>query len=697
MVLKNRRVIDGQDEFYNKFLIAKTIFKKKFRHQEDIVSLMKDSYGIERNTTLSVLNAIANKNQYYHLREKYTDCFTSYEIYRQRYDDLKINSPTITTDLVSNFNSLKQKHFSYTLPKDFLVMTLAVLFNHNEDDMEFAYCYTYLNFSKNSYDLESAILDLYDYDPHSKFTYFSRHDQFNEFMSLFDLHTVAQIIDIHVSVLLCLLNIYAEDTIKHIKFKYHDFTKDVNHLLKSAYRQIDESSFDILIRRYGYGGMMKETLQSIGKDYYITRERVRQKAQSAENKLVSFLRRYRYNLKTCAESLLHSENSMHISFKKLSSFFNKYGIIFAIALEKLLPDIFDLDDKYNAVFVKDADKEQVVKQVLNRLPIVIRKSELILVAKETLDVNDMDFLTEIIKKHYQERQGLYKKRKIRTSTLILKIIDEKFPLGYQISNQNHLNYLRVIFEKRYPELKDENIEKRKVISALDNHDYRLVDKGTYVNPLYIPKINNSLIDEIKTYLRKEGIAYYKTIHESFKDKLRRLGIENHFQLKGAVDEYLEDEFYIKRDYISKREGTSVKQAIRNAFQTNDGIMDEEQLMKAINKNSLESLRISLYNIDDFFRLSNGRVVDKKTFDFTEKQKDVIIESIEALIDVNPVPCTTSNQVYVNLKFNKPKLLEGLKVVNNHKDLMKLIREYLSSKYYMGYKVISKQPDITTEK
>ncbi|GEM_PF-6114547 len=691
-------LIANQDDIHRNYLAARLIYLNRYSSEEDFLATMKYGYGISRKKARRALKAVSRYKDYYYPRNIYRDCFQSYFRNKQRYDCLKKGDDS-TNDLISDFHAVKERHFTYTIPTDFLYKVLRALFDRNEE-VEFAYYYTYVYFSRNSYKVESSLYSLYEYDQTATINLYSSSNQFNEFMSLFGLNTISQLIDIHVSVLLCLFNIYVEETITFLKFKYFDFVGEVSPLLKQASHDIDHKLMDILVRRYGFGPRERETLQSIADDYHISRERVRQKAKDAENKLTSYLRQSRYDLKACADYLFFKEDNLYLSFSNLNSHFGQSGIVFAIALINLFPGVYHTDEKYKALFLNEADKERIIQKKADKLPLVLPKRKSDETASAFMQSDDMDFFPEILRRFYRETERGYVRKGVRTSLLILDIIDEAFPLGYHITNSKHINYLRDVFNQRYPELTESFDKDRKVTTALSNNGYKLVDKGTYLNPLYTPKLPSQLINRIKSYLHANlhanRFVYYKTLQDVFKRPLERLGIENHYQLKGAIDEHIEGEFYVKRDFVTVREGATVKEAILKALQSNGGFMDETDLMKAINKNSLESLKITLYHYGRFLRLPNGKVVDKNTFYLTQNHKNVIVETINALMAANPVECTSIGQVYVSLKFNNREVLEGLPMIIDHKDFMKLLREEMKDKYYFGQKLISRDPGLISE-
>lgn len=87
-------------------------------------------------------------------------------------------------------------------------------------------------------------------------------------------------------------------------------------------------------------------------------------------------------------------------------------------------------------------------------------------------------------------------------------------------------------------------------AMLERCNYVLIDKGKYLPLDLCPSLDNELIDEIINYIvENEPTVFYRSIFEKYKYKLQKLGIDNHYFLKGCLDKYLPEEFTTKRDYI----------------------------------------------------------------------------------------------------------------------------------------------------
>lgn len=75
------------------------------------------------------------------------------------------------------------------------------------------------------------------------------------------------------------------------------YNKEVGKLVKRALGRLDERELHIIRNRFGLLGGQEQTLEEIGKNLNLSRERVRQLEREAKDKLRASLRPYRANLR----------------------------------------------------------------------------------------------------------------------------------------------------------------------------------------------------------------------------------------------------------------------------------------------------------------------------------------------------------------------------------------------------------------
>lgn len=75
------------------------------------------------------------------------------------------------------------------------------------------------------------------------------------------------------------------------------YNKEVTHLVQNALVHLDERELHIIRNRFGLQGGKEQTLEEIGKNLNLSRERVRQLEREAKDKLRASLGRYQMNLR----------------------------------------------------------------------------------------------------------------------------------------------------------------------------------------------------------------------------------------------------------------------------------------------------------------------------------------------------------------------------------------------------------------
>ena len=75
------------------------------------------------------------------------------------------------------------------------------------------------------------------------------------------------------------------------------YNKEVNALVNRALGRLDERELHIIRNRFGLLGGKEQTLEEIGKNLNLSRERVRQLEREAKDKLRASLTPYRTNLR----------------------------------------------------------------------------------------------------------------------------------------------------------------------------------------------------------------------------------------------------------------------------------------------------------------------------------------------------------------------------------------------------------------
>ncbi len=280
-------------------------------------------------------------------------------------------------------------------------------------------------------------------------------------------------------------------------------------LLEEVLKNLNEREKDVILKRYGIFNK-SETLEDIGKDYGLTRERVRQIQNQALRKILPILKEHQEieRIMEKTKALLGSmgvkkETSFHLLLKEnlnLSEVNLKIYRFFALYSEKVI--FHPADDDFHSFYARDQEIYTAARHTLKKLylyflenhqelfpqekVIEISKKEIKLhLKKEPTPEEILDFLK--ILKHLAKNPfhdwGLKTHPFIVPTCLKDKIFlilkQEGKPLHYSQIYQK-LNQLKEIKE----EIIDPSWQKEYNIESLKNElikheDFVFVGKGTY--------------------------------------------------------------------------------------------------------------------------------------------------------------------------------------------------------------------------
>ena len=320
----------------------------------------------------------------------------------------------------------------------------------------------------------------------------------------------------------------------------NEWTKSTEDVINLAFIKIDLKALDILIKRNGYTSDKKLSLEEIGTEYDLTRERIRQ----IESKSLQKIIKSASNIEHILKAIFYSETNNQCKYVTKSQIIKKYDSDLANKI-LLLYDYGNLsikyDSKYNVVYDKTIDNiEEMVDNNLEEIGIVADYYE-------TKDADE--FLQKILENHYKKiDDNLYIRSGFRTRDLYLDIADEYFPNGYRVGEDEDYDKLVEIAKDKY-KIDEEIPSKHSIEAMVGRSDFIQIDRGTYLPGKYCVELPELLVDKILNYISENNLVYYRSIYDKFNRELLELGIHNHYYLKGCIDKKLSDDMVSKRDYI----------------------------------------------------------------------------------------------------------------------------------------------------
>lgn len=323
----------------------------------------------------------------------------------------------------------------------------------------------------------------------------------------------------------------------------------------------NERDFAIFQKR-----MDGKTLQELGKEYQLTRERIRQKIKNLASKIDVFMIHV-LKLVVDDESYvidpLLNVSTDCIQEKKLTNLYENehYGKIL-VQWCKMNNDFVYLD--FAKVFVRSRmSRDGIEEELLNIAESFIGEgmewSKKIDELKSVMEENGYGYMDEssietfLIQRGYKKYKDFLAKGKQSYGYLCSKVIAEKFPEGIRIYNKNDLDKLREYANAEYGDIGIPNSTRS--FGARLSEFLVLSGRGKATAQSNI-RVEESLLDSIRGFIENyDGKnVYYSEIFTKYEREIReKSNIDNYNFLHGVLKLYFEGHYdFTNRDYLSKR-------------------------------------------------------------------------------------------------------------------------------------------------
>lgn len=323
----------------------------------------------------------------------------------------------------------------------------------------------------------------------------------------------------------------------------------------------NERDFAIFQKR-----MDGKTLQELGKEYQLTRERIRQKIKNLASKIDVFMIHV-LKLVVDDESYvidpLLNVSTDCIQEKKLTNLYENehYGKIL-VQWCKMNNDFVYLD--FAKVFVRSRmSRDGIEEELLNIAESFIGEgmewSKKIDELKSVMEENGHGYMDEssietfLIQRGYKKYKDFLAKGKQSYGYLCSKVIAEKFPEGIRIYNKNDLDKLREYANTEYGDIGIP--DSTRSFGARLSEFLVLSGRGKATAQSNI-RVEESLLDSIRGFIENyDGKnVYYSEIFTKYEREIReKSNIDNYNFLHGVLKLYFEGHYdFTNRDYLSKR-------------------------------------------------------------------------------------------------------------------------------------------------
>lgn len=506
------------------------------------------------------------------------------------------------------------------------------------------------------------------------------------------INTLGELLDLSVESLLVIFSINIKFFISILGELSDEFSASYKSKIMTIINQLEEKEKNIIFLRNGFNDQPKKTLEEIGIEYGITRERIRQIEAKGMKKITTNL---------------HLLNNIFASLyfnliRPGEKYFLRERVIDYVKDESLSDFILLLMTESTCFIKYDQKLEIIYNQKVSSLREI--EEEIIEVYGDYLlksDYESLDnFEKKVVDKNYKLiNNALYLKRGVLERVLYTRIIDDIYLDGYHISDDTAFVKIKEEFIKRYGYW-DEGITSRLISTYLERESYCQIDRGTYKNRNYVAKIPSELKDRIINYiLENQPSIFYESIFEHFKKELIEKGISNCYYLKGLIDVELPSEFTTKRNYIQVGDTkVSSAESILMLMKSYNSVFSLDDL-----KNRFEGVKDYVFYNHLYREIENGLIwltsrkfiyIDKANIsEITKCKLDNFINNLFVSLNTKVL---SSRKIFSRLMLTNKPLLEELNIVNDQFSMFSLIKYYFKEKYFFSRPLIALDKEFDQE-
>ena len=709
-ILYERKLKEKQNNYlysgeYIEFLIAKYLIVKNKAKVEEIYEFIikyidSDLVKISGLKRLLKENYESTKTMYYLNQSQKENILNTLDMKRDL-DFIMFTSEKKLCLKISEQISNDNFNFDKTL-LNILMLDYKYNKNNNKD-----YYLSLIYYIKNNYyilksKVENSIKSIDDFYNELELSDIISNSNIIKILSLNNSIIISDLIKYSPEKLLSIFSINLNEffhLVESIGKNYEMIFKDISY---NFYSQLSEHALLVFKNRFNYDSNESQlTLEQIGNKLGVTRERVRQIESRTIDKLLLQMPTLK-NILKCIYIKLASKNEKFIDVDRLYTYLKELSIqksnnylVREICIKELagillfFMEMGNSEIKYNRKLRVIYNSEMInIDEIICH---VVDKFGNILTPKEINRMNSFEL--KILNSEYRKfKNGIYLKKSISPRKIYSEIIEKNFKDGYRIGSPEDYNIFKEKCIEEYG-IVEELPSMHSLQGMLERCNYVLIDKGKYLPLERCPSINDELIDEIINYIvDNEPIVFYRSIFEKHKHKLQKIGVNNHYFLKGCLDKYLPKEFATKRDYIMVGNiKISSAEVIINYIREFDKEFELRDL-----RDKFPGLKDYVFYNNLHNETNNGLIwTSSKTFiyykylNISKETISTLREFIDKQFELMKTDVISSRKIYAKLSLTNKELLEQLHLTHGQFTLFSLIK-YLYPDLYYSRPLISKK-------
>lgn len=681
-------------EQYVEFLITKYLFIKRQAKVEEVCEFiikyinynLVNKSGLKRYLKENYENV---KNIYYLNQLQKENITNTLELQKDLENIMRVSERKLCLKI---FEQISYNNFNFDK-----TLIDVLMFGHKYNNYNKDYYLSLIYYIKNNYHsliskIESVIQGINSFYNELELSNIISSSNIIKILSINNIITIDDLIKYSPEKILSIFSVDLNEFFHLVSLIGHDEEKIFQNMINNFYSQLSDHAILIFKNRFNYDSNASHlTLEQIGNKLGVTRERIRQIEAKTINKLLLQMPTIK-NILKCIYKKLTDKGEQFIEVDRLYTYLENLGknnlnnhneetIRETARILLFFMEMGNSNIKYSrnlrVIYNSDViDIDEIIYQVVEKFGNVL----------STKEIGRMNsFELKVLNSKYREfKNGIYLKRGISPREIYAEIIGKHFKNGYRTGSQEDYD----IFKEKYIEeygIEDNFPSMHSLQGILERCNYVLIDKGKYLPSKLCPSIDGELIKEIMNYIvDNEPTVFYRSIFQKYQYKLKKIGIDNHYFLKGCLDKYLSSEFITKRDYImvGDKKITPAKLIIN--------------YMRKFNKEfELRDLQDKFPGVKDYVfynylynETNNGLIwTSSKTFiyykylNISEETVSALRRFIDEQFELMKTDVISSRKIYAKLSLTNKELVEKLHLTHGQFTLFSLMKYLYSDLYY----------------
>lgn len=466
-----------------------------------------------------------------------------------------------------------------------------------------------------------------------------------------------------------------------------NYLKKLDAFLRS---HLKSRELEILSDRNGFTNGKPMTLEEIGEKDSITRERVRQIESIGKRKIAQSLNGIKKEIDFICRYHLAGMNRQAIG---VEDFANEIGDAVAaretvFLLEQDYYENTGYSQEYQIIFDSSVTDEKEIKEnIINRFGDYI--------TQEQVDAEPA-YIRRIIDQDYHipgKNNRIYLLKGMRLTDIYVSVIRKTFPDGYRTYDDE--DYQK--FAETFKDLIGNAAEiptQAAIRGAVNRTEFTQVDRGTYKVTDDCQKMPNALLNDIVDFIIDHlPMVDYRTIYDAFSDRLKEIGIDNNFYLKGVLDPELPDGIITKRNYVTEEDNrvTAVEARLKyiHSFEGPFTIADLRKRFPGVKDYTFTQLFYD-ESKNGLLAIDNGMYLYADKIPFDPQKHNELKVIIDEIFENSGSTVLNTRKIYARIRIQYPDILQGLKYIKSQFALFSFINYEFANDYYFS------RPWISTE-